>query len=81
MIDLNLDDPVAVVIAGVVAPEDFILLKVLSTRDKDLEDARSIQAALGARLDADLMRDEASRLAAEIVDHDVAGRFARVLAT
>ena len=63
----------------VVAPEDFILLKVLSTRDKDLEDARSVVATLAGRLDEGLLRTECDMLAAEIADHDVRQRFASVM--
>ena len=62
----------------VVLPEDFVLLKVLSTRDRDVEDGRSIVAALGGRLDTALMDQEATALATEIPDHDVTGRYARV---
>ena len=60
----------------VVSPEDFILLKVLSTRDKDLEDARAVLTALAGRLDEALVRREVDLLANEILDHDVQGRFA-----
>ena len=63
----------------VVAPEDFILLKVLSTRDRDLEDARSVVRALDARLDQAFLDAEATTLAAEIADHDVAGRYRAVV--
>ena len=63
----------------VVSPEDFILLKVLSTRDHDLEDARTVFAALGDRLDHGVLRTEHDLLAAEITDHDVRGRLASVL--
>jgi hypothetical protein len=64
---------------SVVAPEDFILLKTLSTRDKDLEDARTVIEALQGRLDLELMRTEAASLAAEILDHEIARRFETVL--
>lgn len=63
----------------VVSPEDFIVLKVLSTRDRDLEDARTIVAALRDRLDNPLMDREVTLLAAEIPDHDVAGRYRSVM--
>lgn len=63
----------------VIAPEDFVLLKVLSTRDKDLEDARTVLSALGDRLDHELLREERSLLTLEITDHDVSGRFAAVV--
>lgn len=62
----------------VVSPEDFVLLKVLSTRDRDLEDARAVLASLAGQLDDELIEREAPLLAAEIPDHDVAGRFAAV---
>jgi hypothetical protein len=63
----------------VVSPEDFILLKVLSTRDRDLEDARTIVAALRGRLDLALMDAEAALLADEIADHDIAARYRAVM--
>lgn len=62
----------------IVSPEDFVLLKVLSTRDRDLEDARSVILALGPRLDLALVRREASLLASEIPDHAVLEHLARV---
>lgn len=36
---------------AVVAPEDFVVLKALSDRDVDIEDAASVMARLGAQLD------------------------------
>lgn len=62
----------------VVTPEDFILLKVLSTRDRDLEDARSVVSALRGRLDETLLAAEAGILALELPDHAVTARFAAV---
>lgn len=62
----------------VLAPEDFVLLKILSTRDRDLEDAASVLGALGPQLDRALIGAEVRALAIEILDHDVAGRFARL---
>jgi hypothetical protein len=64
----------------VVTPEDFVLLKVLSTRDRDVEDARTVLAALHGRLDLALLDREASMLAVEVPDHDVAGRYRTVMA-
>lgn len=61
----------------VVSPEDFVLLKALSTRDRDVEDARTVVAALGERCDASALRREAALLSSEIADHDVAGRLER----
>jgi hypothetical protein len=60
----------------VVTPEDFILMKILSTRARDLEDAQSVIDTLGPRLDQTLLRDEAQQLSGELADHDVLGRFA-----
>ncbi|MBI2206830.1 MAG: hypothetical protein HYU41_23610 [Candidatus Rokubacteria bacterium] len=62
----------------VLSPEDFILFKVLSTRERDLEDAATIFRALGPQLDRSLIVAEANLLAAEIPDHDVVARLARL---
>jgi len=62
-----------------VSPEDFVLLKVLSTRERDLDDAASVFRTLGDGMDRSLLKREAGALADEIPDHDVAGRMARVL--
>lgn len=63
----------------VLAPEDFVLFKLLSTRDRDLEDARAVLVALKERLDVSFIQAEASMLAREIPDHDVSGRLSAVL--
>ena len=60
---------------AIVAPEDFVLLKILSTRERDLEDARTVLTALADRLDSALIAREAEALASEIPDHDVIGRY------
>lgn len=56
-------------------PEDFILFKVLSTRALDLEDAASALDRNRGRLDGKRMESEVRRLAREIGDHDVRGRW------
>lgn len=61
------------------SPEDFVILKVLATRDRDLEDARSVIERQGARLDHALIRMEIEQLSAEIPDHEIEQRFAKVL--
>lgn len=58
------------------SPEDFVILKVLSTRERDLEDARSVLETQRTRLDEALMREEINELIDEIPDHDIRGRFA-----
>ena len=62
----------------VVSPEDFVLMKVLSTRERDLEDARTILIALHGRLDEALLDAEARLLAEELPHHDIAGRYRSV---
>lgn len=64
----------------IVTPEDFVLLKALSTREKDLDDARSVLAALTGRIDVGLLRAEAGLLAAEISDYPIVDRLELVLA-
>ncbi len=61
-----------------VSPEDFVLLKVLSTRDLDLEDAASVVRNLMETWDDGLVQEEAERLAIEIPEHDVLGRLAEI---
>jgi hypothetical protein len=63
----------------VVAPEDFVLFKALSTRDRDLEDAASVVRALGDALDLGQVRAEAARLAQELPDHPTAARLEELL--
>jgi len=62
----------------VLSPEDFVLFKLLSTRDRDLEDAVTVLRAQDLPLDRSFIDAEAVRLAAEIPDHDVTGRLARL---
>ena len=62
----------------VLSPEDFVLFKLLSTRDRDLEDAGTVLRAADLPFDRSFIDAEAVRLAAEIPDHDVVGRLARL---
>ena len=64
----------------VLSPEDFVLFKLLSTRDRDLEDAVTVLRAPDLPLDQSFVDAEAVMLAAEIPDHDVTGRLARLRA-
>jgi hypothetical protein len=63
----------------IVAPEDYLILKVLSTRERDLADAASVVSKLGGDLDMALVREEIEALAKVIPGHPVAERFQRVL--
>ncbi|HUP61806.1 MAG TPA: nucleotidyltransferase [Thermoanaerobaculia bacterium] len=58
------------------SPEDFVILKVLATRDRDLQDARSVIETQRSRLDEALIHMEIKQLIAEIPDHDIHRRFA-----
>jgi len=60
------------------SPEDFVILKVLATRERDLEDAQSVIETQRRRLDGALIRSEIERLIEEIPDHDIRGRFAKL---
>jgi hypothetical protein len=64
----------------VVSPEDFVILKLLATRDRDVEDAASVVRSLSHDLDFDLIGKEVATLGEEIEDHDVSQRWARVRA-
>ena len=62
----------------VVSPEDFVILKVLATRARDLEDASSVIRTVGSALDVKVIEDELELLATEITDHNALGRWQRV---
>jgi hypothetical protein len=58
-------------------PEDVVLFKLLSTRERDLEDAASILIALAGRIDLEEITAEVERLAAETPGHEVRDRWRR----
>jgi hypothetical protein len=58
--------------------EDFILFKTLSTRDRDVEDARSAIGRSGAALDTALLEREIAELATDLPDVDVRARWAAI---
>lgn len=61
----------------VLTPEDFVLFKILSTSERDVEDAQTVWHALEDELDSDLIIDESAVLADEVPDHDVLERLKR----
>ncbi len=61
----------------VVSPEDFVVLKILATRERDLEDAATVLSSLATHIDMELIERELTELATEIPDHDVKGRWQR----
>ena len=62
----------------IVSPEDFVVLKVLASREQDLHDAASVARELGNRLNLELIQNEIGSLASEITDHDIRARWTRV---
>jgi len=74
-IERALAGPLFEVVMRALAPEDFVVFKLLSTRDKDLRDAGTVFRAIGGRLDAALIRREVDALAGEIPDVDIRGRL------
>lgn len=62
----------------VLAPEDFVIFKLLSTRELDLEDAASVIHSLASDLDRDLLEREIGDLAACIESHPIRDRWDRV---
>jgi|ERR1051326_26620 hypothetical protein len=61
----------------VISPEDFVVMKILATRDRDLEDAAAVVRSLANDIDMNLVQRELEVLAIEIPDHDVLGRWQR----
>jgi hypothetical protein len=65
----------------VLTAEDFVLFKLLWTRDRDLADAESVTGNLGAELERELIEIEVERLAGATPEHDITARWRRVLAS
>jgi hypothetical protein len=63
---------------AVLTPEDFILFKALSTRDRDLDDAASALRRSGDMVDVAAVEKEARTLAAEITGSGVLARLASI---
>jgi hypothetical protein len=58
--------------------EDFIIFKALSTRDRDLEDARMALRRSGSMLDLNVLLGELHILATELPDLDIRGRWVAI---
>lgn len=65
----------------VLTPEDFVIFKLLSTRELDLSDAASVLRTLGDDLDADLIEREVDTLSQSIAPHSVRNRWEQVRRT
>jgi hypothetical protein len=64
----------------VLTPEDFVVFKVLSSRDRDLDDAASVVRGLGAKLDLPRVRRIVSGLAGSSRPSGLAARLREVVA-
>ena len=62
----------------VLTPEDFVIFKLLSTREMDLVDAVSVLRALGPDLDTELLRREIDGLARSVGSHPLRDRWRRI---
>jgi hypothetical protein len=62
----------------VCTPEDFVILKLLATRDRDLDDAKTVLEQQRDRLDLALVAREIALLSNEIPQHDVRARWAAI---
>lgn len=56
----------------------FVVFKVLSTRDKDLDDAASVLSTLRSEIDREQIEAEVRALQGEMANHPVAERWRRV---
>lgn len=59
----------------VLSPEDFVLFKLLSTRDRDLEDAASVLHRSGKQIDGGELGREVERLAGELPTVEIRDRW------
>ncbi len=64
----------------VLLPEDFVLFKLLSSRERDASDAASVVRTLGPALDRSLVEAEIVALASSAPDHPTRERWLRALA-
>jgi len=58
--------------------EDFVVFKTLSSRDRDVEDARAALRRSGALADESLLEREIALLTAELPDVDIQGRWTAI---
>ncbi len=63
----------------VLTAEDFVLFKLLSTRERDVADAASVLRSLGPDLERDLVDHEVGRMSTGDPTHDLAARWRDVL--
>ncbi len=78
VMDRSIEAPLRDTTLRVVAPEDFVILKALSTRERDLDDAATVVRRLGDLLDTDLIDAEIGLLERELPEANVALRMAAI---
>ena len=76
-LDRALDSTLRGQVIRLLTPEDFVVFKVLSTRDKDLDDAASVLATLGSEIDRERIEAEILGLQEDVPDHPVVERWRR----
>jgi hypothetical protein len=62
----------------VLTPEDFVIFKLLSTRELDLTDAASVLRTLGSDLDVELVEREVDTLSRSVRSHPVLERWEQI---
>lgn len=62
----------------VLTPEDFVLFKLLSTRERDLDDAVTVLRRSGAALELDLVEREVELLDRELPEAGAMARYAEL---
>lgn len=62
----------------VLTPEDFVVFKLLSTRERDLSDAASVVERMGEDLDVGVIEAEVRALAESVAGHPTAERWRRI---
>jgi hypothetical protein len=71
--------PVRDRMVSALSPEDFILFKLLSTRDRDLRDAVTVLRKTGVYLNGNLISREVALLAGEVPDSGIRERLGELV--
>ncbi len=78
VMDRSVQAPLRGASIRIVTAEDFVLMKALSTRDRDLDDAATVVRRLGDLFDAALVDPEVDLLELELPEAQVAARMAAI---
>ena len=77
-LDRSIEAPLRDRSVRVLSPEDFVLFKLLSTRDRDLDDAVSVLRRSGGQVDREGLNREVERLAGELPAVAIRDRYDRL---